>query len=441
MASPEKGPDRPALARLARGFRERTWVTARLTAKAGLKALAAQGRPSRRDGKELDRAKAVEAAVRLARDVEGLKGLMMKVGQMASYLDPSLPPEARQVLSTLQAGSQPMAFEAIDEVLREELGAPAAELFDSFEPEPFAAASIGQVHRARHEDRELAVKVQYPGIEEAIRSDLDTVSTLARIGSVGMALDTVEVFAELRERLAAECDYEAEARYQRAFAELLEGFPGASAPSVVAERSSRRVLSSSFAPGMSFQSFCDSAAQDDKDRAGALIFDVCYSSIHQRCLYNADPHPGNYLFTSEGEVTFLDFGCVKELPLEMIMLWKRIARSVLSGHRRRFQEAVLETGMVARPDRFDWDHHWKVMLYIYEPFMTEGFRFTHDYVRRSYDLMLWDNPNTRHMTFPRTWLWVNRLQWGLNSVLAHLEAAGPWPELWRAAIEAEVVEE
>lgn len=96
---------------------------------------------------------------------------------------------------------------------------------------------------------------------------------------------------------------------------------------------------------------------------------------------------------------------------------------------------MLSTGQIARPEKMDWDHHWEVIKYIYEPFLTPSFRFTHDYVRRSYDLLIWSNPNARFMSFPREWLWVNRLVWGLNSVLAHLEASGPWAELWWEAIE------
>lgn len=426
------------LSGLASGFRDRTWVTAKLTAKAGLRALGATVLPSATRlglGRNGDGARAAEA---LAEQLDGLKGLMMKAGQMASYLDPSLPTEARALLARLQAGARPMAFEVIDQVVREELGGPSHELFERFEERPFAAASIGQVHRAVHEGRPVAVKVQYPGIREAIAADLDTVGFLARIGSAGMALDTGEILAEVRERLLEECDYRVEARSQRLFGEAFGAWPLASVPAVVEERSAERVLTSELVDRLPFAEFVERSDQGARDRAGTLIFDAVYTTIHRRGVYNADPHPGNYLFTPEGEVTFLDFGCVRVFPPEMVASWKRMARSVLAGDRAAFREALLETGMVVRPKRFDWDHHWKVMEYIYEPFMTEGFTFTHEYVARSYDLMIFGNPNAKHMTFPGTWLWVNRLTWGLNSVLAHLRATGPWPAIWRAAIEGEL---
>ncbi len=421
---------------LASGFRERTWVTAKLTARAGLRALGATLLPGGLGvGRNGDRVRAAEA---LAEQLDGLKGLMMKAGQMASYLDPTLPAEARALLSRLQAGARPMAFEAIDRVVLEELGGSARELFESFEERPFAAASIGQVHRAVHAGRPVAVKVQYPGIRDAIASDLDTVGLLARIGAAGMALDTREILAEVRARLLEECDYRIEARSQRTFAAIFGALPGASVPAVVEERSAERVLTSELVDRLSFGEFVDRSDQAARDRAGTLIFEAVYSTIHRRGIYNADPHPGNYLFGPDGEVAFLDFGCVRVFPADMIRTWKRVARSFLAGDRAAFREAVLETGMVVRPARFDWDHHWKVMEYVYEPFTTEGFRFTHEYVARSYELMLFGNPNARHMTFPGTWLWVNRLTWGLNSVLAHLGATGPWPAIWRAAIEAEL---
>lgn len=427
----------PPLDALKTGFRKRTWKTAKLTTKAGLRALSNTLAPrSPRKQRSIDGEKALRAAKELVGELDALKGLMMKVGQMASYLDPTLPPEAQQVLAKLQAGSQPMSFSVIDEAVFDDLGARTTDLFDNFERRPFAAASIGQVHRANLDGRELAVKVQYPGIEEAISSDLSTMGALARLGTLTMALDTREVFAELRERLLQECDYEAEARHQRRFASLLTPWPDATVPDVSLELSGHRVLTSSFAEGMSFHEFVQGASQEARDNAARLIFDICYSTILRRGVYNADPHPGNYLIGPSGEVTFLDFGCVYEFTDETIALWKEIALAYREGNRKKFREGVMQTGQVLDADRLDWDHHWNVIGYIYEPFMQRVFRFTHDYVRRSYDLLIWRNPNAKAMTFPREWLWVNRLVWGLNSVLAFLEARGPWPELWWSAIEA-----
>src|SRR5262249_38391893 len=146
------------------------------------------------DDIDLDEAaKSTEAAIATARKLVSkmghLKGLVMKAGQIASYMPGSLPPAAQQVLAELQAHSTPMSWPKIEEVLRAELGAPPSQLFDSIEDRPCAAASIGQVHKAVHRGTPVAVKIQYPGIEDAIRSDLKMVGVIARLSSVGTPLD------------------------------------------------------------------------------------------------------------------------------------------------------------------------------------------------------------------------------------------------------------
>jgi predicted unusual protein kinase regulating ubiquinone biosynthesis (AarF/ABC1/UbiB family) len=427
-----------ALTSIATGLRGRTWVTAKLTTMAGLQALTQAFTPGGNGrAKEAARSteKSVASAEKILRQLDQLKGVLAKAGQMASYLDPSLPPEARQVLAKLQSQGRPMAEEVVEGVLVDELGAASGVLFEEFDSQPFAAASIGQVHQARLKGQKVAVKVQYPGIEEAIRHDLDVMGALARVGTIGMALDSKELFDELRDRLLEECDYRFEARWQERFRAILKVWPNASVPAVVPGRSAGRVLTSDFVDGLDFYEFCRTADQEAKDRAGQLIFEVSATTIHQHCLYNADPQPGNYLFSPDGRVTFLDFGCIRQFSTEMVTQWKTIAQAVLGGDQKTFREAVAATGMVVRPDRFDWDYHWKVLLFLYQPYMTPGFRYSHDFVRQSFDVLVKDNPNTRYMTFPREWVWVNRLQWGLNSVLAHLEARGPWDEIWRAAVE------
>lgn len=166
------------------------------------------------------------------------------------------------------------------------------------------------------------------------------------------------------------------------------------------------------------------------------IFRACYETIFRHCIYNADPHPGNYLLHENGSVTFLDFGCVRRFDPEMIEAWKDTARATTDGDRKAFEEGFARLGLAPDPKRFDWDHQWRVMQYIYQPFTTPGFTYTHAYVRKSYDLLLFDNPNRNRSGMPPAWLFLNRLQWGLNAVLAHLQASGPWPDLWRAAVES-----
>jgi len=434
--------DETPLRELARGFRKRTMVTVGLASRVGL-GFAKRTLFGRKDDAPttpVEDSAAVEAAGKLVKELGALKGLVMKLGQIASYMPGALPPEAQRVLTKLQANTTAMEYAQVEAVLREELGQEPDALFEGFEREPFAAASIGQVHRASFEGRPVAVKIQYPGIEDALRSDLKTAGVLGRVGTIGTAVDGAGLVEELRDRVLEECDYRKEAANQRAFAALFQQMPGARVPGVVAERSGLRVLTSELDPGQGFYAFCDTASQATRDRAGKIIFRVCFDCLFRHSVYNADPHPGNYLFSPEGDVTFLDFGCVRRFSVEMIEAWKRMARSVIANDRAEFQRTFPALGMVGNPKKFDWDHQWAMMRYLYRPFVaTEPFTYTHEYVKESYGVLLFDNPNRFSAAMPREWLFLNRLQWGLNSVLAHLGATALWGEIWCAAIESPTV--
>jgi predicted unusual protein kinase regulating ubiquinone biosynthesis (AarF/ABC1/UbiB family) len=430
-----KDPKSPALSKLARGFRKRTLVSARLASKTGMKLLRKTLNPHR-PGAEVDPERAAEAAVELFKQLSEMKGLIMKLGQMASYLEGALPPSAQEVLARLQSESTPMTFESVRGVLEEDFGAPLDELFTWFEPTPIAAASIGQVHLAEFDGRQLAVKVQYPGIDELFRSDLRTFGTIARASLLFSATQSGELVEELSQRMGEECDYVNEAANQRLFGQLLSRIPNAFVPNVVESRSTRRVLSSDFVVAKSFKEFCRDASQEDKDRAAATIFETCFTCIFRHCIFNADPHPGNYLFTSDNQVCFLDFGCVKRFSLSFLENWRRVAFSIIDGDREGFPDAFRALGCVGRERGFDWDYQWKMMRFMYEPAVAkQPFTFTHEYVKRSYDMYLWGNPNQYKTAIPRDLLFVNRLQWGLYSVLAHLNATGNWRELWRNALQ------
>ena len=427
------GDDTP-IAELARGFRKRTLVTARLAAKIGLKAL----RKNLKIGgaaRDVDDDKAMRAAGDLADKMGEMKGLIMKFGQMASYLEGSMPPAAQEVLSRLQAHSTPLTFDAASRVVIEELGGTPDSMFETFERQPFAAASLGQVHRARFGGRPVAVKVQYPGIANALDSDLKTVAAFARMGTMFSSVDSGALVGELRTRLSEECDYIAEAANQELFGRLLEAIEGARVPAVVGARTAKRVLTTELSSGVSFRAFQAGATQEAKDRAAKVIFETCMTTIFRHGLFNADPHPGNYLFEGD-DVVFLDFGCIKRFPEDHIHWWKTLARCVLDGRRDGFEEACRGMGMVPGSRAFDWDHHWSMLRFLYEPFLTPGFVFTRDYVRRSYDVLLFDNANRYRMEVNPDMLFTNRLQWGLNSVLASLHARADWGGVMRRLVEA-----
>jgi len=404
------------------GGLRRMWSTASLTSKLGAKA-ASRVLFTKKSAKPSDDDEAAVAKARaLVTRMGKLKGLVMKAGQIASYMPGTLPPAAQEVLAELQAQSTPMTFARIDDVLAAELGGRAAALFEAFEERPFAAASIGQVHRARLAGRDLAVKVQYPGIEDMIRGDLKMVGVLARLSLIGSPVDAGALTGELRDRLLEECDYEREAASQRLFAQLLASVPGAAVPAVVGERSARRVLATELVHGARI-AVADPAVGD---RAGETIFRACFELMWRRCIYNADPHPGNYLVAPDGGVTFLDFGCVRRFDPQMIATWRRLARAILDGDRAGFRAGFHALGFVGKDKGFDWDYQWNAMRFLYKPFLEPGFRHNAEHVRESFGILMFDNPNKFRLAMPPEWLFLNRLQWGLNAVLAQLHATAPW---------------
>lgn len=420
---------------LASGFRKRTLVTASLAGKVGL-AMAKRtlrGKPA--EDAPVAGGEAREAAKSLVREIGALKGLVMKVGQMASYLPGALPAEAQEVLAQLQAESVALSYASVAEVVREELGAAPESLFDDFEETPFAAASIGQVHRARVRGQRVAVKIQYPGIEAVLKSDLSTIGMMTKMSTLGLPIDGGALVDELRSRILEECDYVAEANNQRELAALYASDRDVHVPGVFAERSSRRVLTTELVDAMRFSDFVKTAPQRSKDRAGEVIFRTCFSSLFRHGLFNGDPHPGNYLFHPDGKVTFLDFGCVRRFDEKFIETWKDFARGALDGDRKGFPDRFRALGMVGREKSFDFDHQWEITRNLYIPFTQREpfFTYTDDYVRASYGLILFDNPNQRRSSMPAEWLFLNRLQWGMNAVLASLSATAPWPDHFTSA--------
>jgi predicted unusual protein kinase regulating ubiquinone biosynthesis (AarF/ABC1/UbiB family) len=422
---------------LARGFRQRTMTTAKLAGKVGISYVkrAVKGPSSTNQ----DRDAAVKSAVELVEQLGKLKGMAMKVGQIASYVPGAFPPEAQKVLAELQTKSTPMRFDRIEAVLSKELGGPVSSLFEDFDTNPLAAASIGQVHRARFRGRDVAVKVQYPEIEELMTNDLKYVGMLGRLLVVGTPNDGEALAKELRDRMLEECDYSLEARRQRLFRQLYTAYPGCVVPEVIDERSTRRVLTTELIPGRSFDDFVEHSSQGERDVAGAAIFDAVFKTLFHHGIYNGDPHPGNYIFTPDHRVAFLDFGCVREFDARVLVNWKPMERAMHARDKAGVRKAFPATGMMGvAEDKFDWDLHWEIMEYVCRPYQPpQPFTFTQEYVGESYDRLLFNQKVTAMISTPPEWLLINRVHWGLNSVLARLGATGDWGRHWHDAIWSE----
>ncbi len=391
-----------------------------------------------------------------------LKGVALKIGQMVSFMDGALPAEYRDVyqraLQQLQADAPALPYATIAPLLEEELGAPAHECFERFDQEPFAAASIGQVHRATLPGGvEVAVKVQYPGIDKAMAADLKNASLMQGLmtpflAGMGAGRGTREymkdIMAEIRTKLMQELDYEREAMMQTRFRELLADDPEVVIPEVFPGYSGRRVLTTRFIEGVSLQSVCDTASQQERDRYGVILTRTMLRCMHSFRLFNADPHPGNYLFTPDGRVCLLDFGCVKEIPDAMadaIEAYLKVAiEATRTGDERlwaRFDELICEALHLDPSDEVVFGLYREFLLFVMRPALTEGvFEFTSDYTGESIDRVL---DGIRQSMFegrrlpkipelppvPPDYTFINRLQWGFYSVLTMLGARVPWQAL------------
>ncbi|MCH9687980.1 MAG: AarF/ABC1/UbiB kinase family protein [Deltaproteobacteria bacterium] len=294
-----------------------------------------------------DRAKAhAEAGQLIAQTLGELKGAVMKVGQMASIAGDLLPKELSSALGALQREAPPMDFEVIAEQIERELGAPPPMLFDHFEQEPFASASIGQVHRARTDDgREVVVKVQYPGVDDAVDSDLAHLKIALRASGLvkikRKALDAV--FGELRARLHEELDYCNEADNVRLFGEMYDDDDAVVVPQVVGERSSQRVLTLTYEPGHHISELED-FGQPVLDEIGASLFRVIADQIFKHQVLHADPNPGNFAFRPDGTVVLYDFGCVKRLDPEIIQAYRDTIRAGFDEDYEGIEQGLVRLG-------------------------------------------------------------------------------------------------
>jgi predicted unusual protein kinase regulating ubiquinone biosynthesis (AarF/ABC1/UbiB family) len=389
---------------------------------------------------EIKRATEIAMARELSESLGELKGLLMKVGQMASYVDFAAPEHVRDVLKKLQDDARPMSADAIDSVFLESMGDTPDRIFARFWRRPFAAASIGQVHEAMLADgTRVAVKVQYPGIRRVLESDLRNLDALERLArSYFPALDSRALLDELGDRLLEECDYVHEAESQEAFRRAFAGTPRVVIPRVHSDLSTERILTTDYVDGQRFDAFARTADQASRDGAGEVIFRVVWGGIFRHGILNADPHPGNYLFLPNGGVAFLDFGCVKRFPPRLLRRWRAFALAVTEGRRTEADRLAIELGFVADADRFDFDGHYEMIRGIYEPWISDGaFRFNPHFVERNWRVMMVENPNKTQMRLPPDLLFAQRNLLGLYSVLAALEARGDWRAIWAEVVAAD----
>lgn len=411
----------------------RVW---RLTARRGLSfvRMKVKGRVATEEERaRLEAQFAIRTAEDVAQVLGGMKGAIMKAGQMLSFIADGLPPEAQAALATLQADVPPMAPSLAEQVIRQELGKDPEHLFLEWDPVPVAAASIGQVHRAVMPDgRVVAVKVQYPGVDAAIKSDLDNAELLYGMFA-SFALKNMDVKAlvdELRARMADELDYRLEAACQSEFARRYAGHPFIHVPEVIPERSAQRVLTSEWVGGKRFQEFVDSSTQAEKDRAGEVIMRFTQGAIHRHGVFNGDPHPGNYRFHDDGTVTFLDFGLVKRWSHGELEQLTAVLDEILAADAKGVMEGAIRAGFLSPDHTLDPDLLFEYVRGPYEPFLTERFTYTKDWTAKALqtviDMQGKYGEVIKSLNMPTSYVILDRVVWGVSAILGRLHATNNW---------------
>ncbi len=385
----------------------------------------------------------LETAMKMVGALGQMKGAAMKLGQFASFIDTEfIPEEYREIyqdqLATLRSDAPAMPWERIEKVLEEEYdGEPLAELFEEFEPKAFAAASIGQVHRAELLDgRAVAVKIQYPGIAEALDADLRNAGTVVRLGrALAPGLDAKEIAKELRERVMEELDYEYEAQNQRSFARAYREHPFIYVPEVITRLSRRRVLVTELVEGLDFERV-KALPHEERSRFGEIVFRGSFGSIYHLQHFNADPHPGNYVLLADGRVAFLDFGMTKKLDREQIVLEQRALDAAFRDDPEAFRAALHDLGFVKSPSKLDaerlMEHTMAVGGWYIEDREIEIsprrvmkiIESMNDPRSEYYDLM-------RRESLPAEELMGRRMEMGVVAVLGQLRAKRNWHRIMR----------
>jgi predicted unusual protein kinase regulating ubiquinone biosynthesis (AarF/ABC1/UbiB family) len=391
----------------------------------------------------------LETALKLVGALGEMKGAAMKLGQMASFIDTEfLPPEYRELyqeqLAKLRTSAPAMPWKKVAKVLEDEYeGDPLSELFADVEEEAFAAASIGQVHRAELLDgQQVAVKIQYPGVAEALEADLRNAGTIVRLArAIAPGLDPKAIAKELRERVLEELDYEFEAQNQRTFARAYRDHPFIYVPDVYTRLSRRRVLVTEYVEGIGFEEVKELDAEV-RSRFGEIVFRFAFGSIYHLQHFNADTHPGNYILMPDDRVAFLDFGMTKKLDREQILLEQRAVDAAARKDPEALREALHELGFVKNPSKLDAERLMEHVMVVggwyledreYEVSARRVMKViesTSDPRSEYYDLM-------RRESVPADELMGRRMETGVLACLAQLRARRNWYRIMREWVYAD----
>jgi predicted unusual protein kinase regulating ubiquinone biosynthesis (AarF/ABC1/UbiB family) len=366
-----------------------------------------------------------------------LKGLAMKMGQILSYVDDSLPAESKALLGSLQRWSFTTPFEAVEATIREDLAqAQADALLATLEREPVASASVGQVHRARIDGRDVAVKVRHPGIDEAMKADFRAALPGALIGRMIVpGADIGEMIAEAKEGFLSECDYGREAASGRRFAEIFADDPRIIIPEVLLEYSGPRVLTTAWCEGQVLEDYlAGDPPQAERDAIGRALYSFYVGSLYRFGLFNADPHPGNLLFTGDGRVVVLDHGCVRSFDAATIAGLRGLSLAVQADDRDAIVAGLVALGVKPPKNDAAYEATRGMLRGFYEPLLRAGRSRIEARTRFVMGEAFEAKKRLMRMKIPGKLLFLFRIRFGLYAVLATLGAEVDW-----RALEAELL--
>jgi len=363
-----------------------------------------------------------------------LKGGAMKFGQAMSMFESALPEELagpyRATLTKLQDSAPPMPAAVVHTVLAEDMGRQWRRKFTSFDNVPAAAASIGQVHRAVWKDgRDVAVKVQYPGAGDALRSDLNQITRMGRLfGSWVPGLDIKPLLDELRERIGEEVDYRREAEAQRGFADAFADDPEFRVPAPV--WNGEHVIVSEWVDGRPLSQIIAAGTQEERNRTGLLYVRFLFSGPERAGLLHADPHPGNYRITPEGRLGVLDYGLVARLPDGLPRPIGQLLRRAVDGDHEAMLEGLREEGFVKPHIRIEPAELYDYLGPFTAPARAESFHFNREWMRGQFSRL--NDPRSPGYTIglklnlPPSYLLIHRVWIGGMAVLSQLDCEAPF---------------
>jgi predicted unusual protein kinase regulating ubiquinone biosynthesis (AarF/ABC1/UbiB family) len=384
----------------------------------------------------------LETAEQIVAALGTMKGAAMKLGQVMSFLDVGLVPEEyreefQAKLAELRDAAPKVSFKDMRKVLEDEYGERVEDVFQTFDPVPIAAASIGQVYKAKlHDGRDVAVKVQYPGVAQAVRSDMKNLGMILRLMKrVAPGLDPKAMGDEIRMRIDEELDYELEAQNQRTLARIYRGHPFIFVPAVVTSLSHERVIVSEFVAGRGFEEL-KQLPQAERDRLGEIVFRFYFGCMYRHHQFSGDPHPGNSLLLDDGRMAFIDFGLFKRIPAAVSEFELEVARLGIAGDGVALIEHLHRGGFIGQPEYYTPEGileqvHDMTWWYGVDDEVALTPEIATEIMIEMSDPRSSHFSKMRHETLPPDHLFGRRLEMLTLAVMSQLRARGNWHRIAR----------